>query len=134
MMLTESFCPYKGLQPYTQADLDYFFGREEDHETIAANLVTAPMTILYGASGVGKTSVLQAGVVPFLEGLPNVVVVVFGGWQDPAFLSSLKTEVARAVRERTGQPFTTDGAPLDDFLREAARATRGTLTLILDQF
>ena len=35
-----TFCPYKGLQPYTQADLDYFFGREEDQETITANLLS----------------------------------------------------------------------------------------------
>lgn len=50
-------CPYIGLQAYSEAEREYFFGREQDTETIAANLLTAPLTLLYGASGVGKTSV-----------------------------------------------------------------------------
>lgn len=73
----EQFCPYRGLQHYTEDYRDYFFGREEDQETIAANLVTTPLTIIYGASGVGKSSVLLAGVVPFLHTLPDVAVTVF---------------------------------------------------------
>jgi len=134
MTQAKPFCPYKGLEPYTEKDRDYFFGREEDQETIAANLVTTPLTILYGASGVGKTSVLQAGVVPFLQQLPNTMVFVFDAWQDRTFLSSLKTKIARTVTERTGQSFSADDTPLDDFLAQAARATRGTLTVIFDQF
>ncbi len=134
MTQTEPICPYKGLQPYTEGDRDYFFGRKQDQKTIAANLVTAPLTILYGTSGVGKTSVLQAGVVPFLQELPNVMVVVFRAWQDRAFLSSLKTEIASAVSKHTERLFSADDEPLDDFLAQAARMTRSTLTIILDQF
>ncbi len=62
--LSPNFCPYKGLQPYTEEDRDYFFGRERDQEIIASNLFAASLTVLYGASGVGKSSVLRAGVVP----------------------------------------------------------------------
>ena len=105
MAQNQLLCPYAGLQPYTEAEREYFFGREEDQETIAANLVTAPLTILYGASGVGKTSVLLAGVVPFLCKLPDVLVVVYREWQDRTFLASLKNRIARAVGERTGRPF-----------------------------
>ena len=67
-------CPYVGLQPYSEAEREYFFGREQDTETIAANLLTARLTLLYGASGVGKTSVLAAGVVPSLGAIPDVFV------------------------------------------------------------
>jgi hypothetical protein len=59
--------PYVGLQPYSEADIEYFFGRERDQRIIAANLGAARLTILYGASGVGKSSVLLAGVVPNLR-------------------------------------------------------------------
>ena len=69
-------CPYVGLQPYTEADIDYFFGRERDQRIIAANLGAARLTILYGASGVGKSSVLLAGVVPSLRARPRTAVAV----------------------------------------------------------
>jgi len=135
MSKTELFCPYKGLQPYTEEDRDYFFGREEDQETISANLISSPLTILYGASGVGKTSVLLAGVAPFLRALPNVIVIVFRAWQDRTFLSTLKTEIARAVSESNKQSFAVDpNIPLDDFLAQAANITGGMLTVIFDQF
>jgi hypothetical protein len=68
-------CPYVGLQPYTNAERDYFFGREQDTEMIAANLLAPPLRVLYGASGMGKTSVLAAGVAPYLRVMPDVLVV-----------------------------------------------------------
>ena len=63
----DAFCPYVGLQPFNEADQDYFFGRERDSRIISSNLYAAPLTILYGASGVGKSSVLRAGVMPRLR-------------------------------------------------------------------
>src|SRR5436305_3032683 len=55
--------PYKGLTPYEESDRSYFFGRDSEREIVAANLKAARLTVLYGASGVGKTSLLRAGVV-----------------------------------------------------------------------
>ena len=55
--------PYKGLMPYTEADAAFFFGRDEDIEIVIANLLARRLTLLYGASGVGKSSLLGAGVV-----------------------------------------------------------------------
>ena len=40
-----------------------FFGREREREIITANLLASRLTVLYGPSGVGKSSVLRAGVV-----------------------------------------------------------------------
>ena len=56
-------CPYKGLLPYTEQDAAFFFGRDDERELVVANLLAAKLTLLYGASGVGKSSVLGAGVV-----------------------------------------------------------------------
>ncbi len=67
MLSAEDVCPYVGLQPYTDAERDYFFGRERDQRVISSNLYAASLTILYGESGVGKSSVLLAGVVPYLR-------------------------------------------------------------------
>src|SRR3712207_9023495 len=54
-----TLCPYTTL--FRSALL--FFGREHETEVIAANLQAARLTVLYGPSGVGKSSVLRAGVM-----------------------------------------------------------------------
>ena len=40
-------CPYVGLQPFEEADREFFFGRERDQRIIIANLLASPLTILY---------------------------------------------------------------------------------------
>jgi WD40 repeat protein len=129
------FCPYKGLQPYTEADRAYFFGRERDQEVIASNLYAAPLTVLYGASGVGKSSVLLAGVVPQLKEMPRLAVVVFRQWQDAGFAAILKGEIVRAVEEKTRKEVKVETTlALDEFLLECSKILRGPIFLIFDQF
>ena len=55
--------PYVGLVPYGEEDADFFFGRDDERRIVTGNLRASRLTILYGPSGVGKTSLLQAGVV-----------------------------------------------------------------------
>ena len=59
--------PYPGLEPFNEDDHDYFFGRDRDRKSITSNLEASRLTLLYGASGVGKSSVLLAGVVSTLR-------------------------------------------------------------------
>jgi len=144
-------CPYKGLQPYTEEDQDYFFGRERDGETIASNLFAAPLTILYGNSGVGKSSVLQAGAIPQLRQNPKLVVTLFGRWQGEGFDLALKAEVLKAVCENTHLSEedvlkevarvlemktvpTLDRLAFDDLLTACSRAFRRRILIIFDQF
>ena len=85
-------CPYKGLDYYTKNDASRFFGRDKLRETILKNLRISRVTILYGESGVGKTSVLGAGVVSKLMqmaennkkefGMPKLAVAMFRSWSD----------------------------------------------------
>ena len=67
--------PYQGLVPYSESDAEWFFGRDEWSATVADNLRAYRITVLYGASGVGKSSLLHAGVVRMLndEARENVV-------------------------------------------------------------
>ena len=76
--------PYKGLAPFGESELDaqLFFGRERDREIVVANLIAARLTVLYGPSGVGKSSLLRAGVARALRELPEEpLVVVFSAWR-----------------------------------------------------
>src|SRR5262249_46922847 len=53
--------PFRGLAPFDESELDalLFFGRETETEIAVANLLAARLTILYGPSGVGKSSLLR---------------------------------------------------------------------------
>lgn len=66
-MAAEVACPYVGLVPYTEEDSRFFFGRERETRQVVANLFASRLTLLYGASGVGKSSVLRAGVLHELD-------------------------------------------------------------------
>jgi WD40 repeat protein len=88
--------PYKGLAAFADSELDalFFFGREREIEVIAANLIAARLTVLYGPSGVGKTSVLRAGVAPRLR-REGARVVVFSNWSgdlSAGLLASIEQE------------------------------------------
>lgn len=63
-----SVSPYKGLVPYEEADASIFFGRQDLVDHIIKNLEDSPFLALIGPSGVGKTSVVCAGVIPALRG------------------------------------------------------------------
>jgi WD40 repeat protein len=75
--------PFKGLAAFEDSELDalFFFGREREREVLVANLVASRLTVLYGESGVGKTSLLAAGVARELRALgPETVVSVHDNW------------------------------------------------------
>ena len=59
-------CPFKGLASFEVADAPYFFGREQLVAQLIARLVGAPMLGVIGPSGSGKSSVVQAGLLPAL--------------------------------------------------------------------
>lgn len=59
--------PFRSLDFFTTADAAVFAGREEEIEEVATRILAGPTLVVYGPSGVGKTSLLCAGVVPALE-------------------------------------------------------------------
>lgn len=78
--------PFKGLAAFEDSELDglFFFGREREREVLVANLLAARLTVLYGESGVGKSSLLAAGVVRDLRAVaPGVVVALLDTWSGP---------------------------------------------------
>lgn len=53
---------YVGLDPYLLNSADLFYGRSDDISDIVDCLKKIKLSILYGESGVGKSSILRAGV------------------------------------------------------------------------
>jgi tetratricopeptide (TPR) repeat protein len=59
--------PYPGSRAFTQADREFFFGRDADIAVIVDLWMTNRLTVVSGAPGCGKTSLLRAGVRPLLR-------------------------------------------------------------------
>src|SRR5262245_27883476 len=61
--------PYRGLAAMTEADSDFFFGRDRETVQVLNMLAAAPdrLPVLLGNSGVGKSSLAQAGVLAALK-------------------------------------------------------------------
>jgi hypothetical protein len=58
---------YPGIRPFTATDQHLFNGRDMEQRDLFQLIVLNELTVLFGASGTGKTSLLQAGVCPQLE-------------------------------------------------------------------
>jgi tetratricopeptide (TPR) repeat protein len=56
-----------GRRPFARADADRFFGRRAEAEAVRDLWLANRLVILHGASAVGKSSLLAAGVVPLIE-------------------------------------------------------------------
>jgi WD40 repeat protein len=115
--------PYKGLAAFEASEVDalFFFGRDRDSDVIAANLMAARLTVLFGPTGVGKTSVLRAGVAYRLEHEPGVEVLIHSTWTEDPIAGIV------AVSGR-------DEATISQALSALATDIDGDVYLILDQF
>ncbi|HEY2938443.1 MAG TPA: hypothetical protein VGJ27_01375, partial [Gaiellaceae bacterium] len=135
--------PYKGLTPFEDSEVDatFFFGREREREIITANLMAARLTVLYGASGVGKSSVLRAGVSYELRaearanlaetGERELAAIVFSSWSgDP--VRELRAAVAAELFGGSNGADTGEGS-LADVFQEWTSELNLDLYLVLDQ-
>ena len=116
--------PYFGLDYYQEKFGAWFFGRETEGSKIITNLRAARLTLLHAESGVGKSSLLRAGVAWRMRrladdslarrGTARFVPIVFSSWKDDPVL-----ELSR--RHPHGDRAVPGGAP---GARAAARPAR----------
>ena len=59
---TERKNPFLGPQPFTRSDTIY--GRERETEDLFNLLISGRIVLMYAASGAGKTSLIQAALIP----------------------------------------------------------------------
>ena len=116
--------PYKGLASFVDSELDalLFFGRERDSEIVVANLLATRLTVLYGASGVGKSSLLGASVARRLREEPDAEVVVFASWSGDAAAAAA---AAQEAADAGGETYLILDQFEEFFLYHAERRARG---------
>lgn len=59
--------PYRGLEAFEEIHQNLFFGRQQLIKDLQTFVETHPHTVVLGASGTGKSSLVKAGLVPALK-------------------------------------------------------------------
>ncbi|HXR63869.1 MAG TPA: hypothetical protein VN720_10060 [Rudaea sp.] len=137
--------PWLGLFSYSEETRAYFHGREEEAAELARRVQRKPLTVLFGQSGLGKTSLLRAGLVPRLrdEGFCPVYVRIDYAPGSPPPSEQIKQAIfkATAAAGHWTRPGTAiEGESLWEFLHhreDLLRDANGNVLmplLIFDQF
>ncbi len=131
--------PYKGLQPYGRKDQGNFFGREAEKELLIGRILAHKLTLLYAATGAGKSSLLAAAVMPELEDLSgeDLDVVYHRSWLGhpvEGIASSIQQTLHRRKKIAEADLSSLDGDTLPTLLRQCEPYASEPLVLVLDQF
>jgi|ERR1041385_359854 energy-coupling factor transporter ATP-binding protein EcfA2 len=112
------------MAPYLMPDRRVFFGRDQEINKLADEILRSSVTVLYGSSGVGKSSLLNAGVIPVLN-RDGCVVVVQNQWSEhDDILRQTKMQLSELVNE-----------PLNETgLVDVGRRLEKDVVVLLDQF
>ena len=137
--------PWLGLASFTEETRQYFYGREEEVAELARRVQRKLLTVLFGQSGLGKTSILNAGIVPRLrpEGYCPIYVRIDYATDSVSPSDQIKQAIFRATESSgkwTQAGSAVEGESLweflhhrDDMLRDASGEPIIPL-LIFDQF
>ncbi len=93
--------PWLGLASFTEESQRYFFGREGEVAELTRRVQRKLLTVLFGKSGLGKTSILRAGLVPRLrsQGYFPVYLRIDYGHDSPEPAEQIKQAINHAARD-----------------------------------
>jgi hypothetical protein len=116
--------PWPGLESYDEASAEFFSGRSVEADDLQRRIVDEPMTILFGKSGLGKTSLLKAGVFPRLRGkglLPILLRLQVRPGTAP-FIEQVRLALFETLRaEEIEHPAPRDGETLWEYLHRTGQ-------------
>jgi energy-coupling factor transporter ATP-binding protein EcfA2 len=128
-------CPYQGLKAFEAEQKQFFFGRKEVVRKILGKLAQKPFTAIIGPSGSGKSSVVQAGLIPELDrSVWKILPPIKPGFQPLQELRGvLKAFFPGAKKERLlWELITNEPNPLPVILEHLTGAEK--FLLVVDQF
>ncbi len=129
--------PFKLLQPYDKGDTGIFRGRETEARQMTELLLRGKFLLVYGASGTGKTSIIQCGLPGMFSPRDWLPILVR---RDTNFIDSLREQILEQYRRRYAlrypgrEPDIPDNLPLRDAVKRLFKIAYVPVYLILDQF
>jgi len=131
------FNPYKGLFKYTAEDEEYLFGRESETKDLMEMIRNNQLVVLYGESGTGKTSLINARLFPELKRkyyFPIYIRINYLSEITP--LAQLRKIIHSTISEwdNTVQPFTDDLTLIDYAAKTSVFNGLVKPVLFFDQF
>ena len=110
---------YPGLQPFETENAALFYGREREARDLYAQVMVEKMVVLFSKSGMGKSSLLNAGLTPLLQKTPLLPLRIRLSNEavplEEQFLQELEKEDVGLGTMDVGQA---DGVMLDPALRQ----------------
>jgi len=138
---------YPGLASFDIEDAPIFAGRREEINLLSESVYNKSKTLLYGKSGLGKTSLINAGVIPQLNKkgiLPqNIFLIRFNNYDSKnfrapieSFHAAIQNKLSRIDQDPFAELVTTEPTVwliLKEYIH-LADDINGPLVLIFDQF
>jgi hypothetical protein len=124
-----------GLRPLTAEDKDNFFGREEEFKEIVDLINKNISIVIFGKSGIGKSSLINARVIPFLTKNRFITISIRIN-----FFSNINPseQLKQAISYYTNTDISTEGLQIENNLLEPNSVynagKENKLALIFDQF
>ena len=118
-----------GLASYSSQDAARFFGRESEARLLMANAIASAITVVYGPSGVGKSSLLNAGLVAECV-RAGVDIALQREWHAAAFSSF----VERFSTRPSLSALQAGSKKVDGFSEAGCSAQFALRVIVLDQF
>ncbi len=105
---------YPGAQPFSRDQQSIFFGREKDIEGLHQLMSVEQLVVLYSKSGLGKSSLLNAGLIPKVETeeLLEPITFRFGAYTEG------KTETPVEISQQTISKDQPQGSFLDKIVED----------------
>lgn len=129
--------PFPGIRPFTSAEDKYFFGRESITSEVLELLYNHRFVALAGASGSGKTSLIQSGIIPALitDDKTEWVPVTIRPGQKPveSLIRGFQQVFPKKLKEADVQSFITGSTELGDLIQEKGLGSHNYY-LVIDQF
>lgn len=138
--VTDLACPWLGLSSYEERHASLFFGRDTERDELFRLVERGTLTVLLGVSGLGKTSLLNAGLFPKLRDesyLPIPIRLRFGA-DAPDALAQIREAIAREIAAHCADTPAPGEITLWEYFHSTPiwnhRANLLTPVLVLDQY
>lgn len=136
-MLDKKHNPWLGLESYQENQI--IFGRNEEIEDLTQRVLNDIDTIVYGKSGIGKTSVINAGVLPIVRENGFIPVVLrLDHSNNKSYINQIKEAIGKDVEVvETASAKNVDKELFWEFFHRHeffVDGERAKLILVFDQF